>query len=1299
MKKIYMILAAMTLLSMSLNAQRLPANFVGGINFTPTGKAYLHTPTGQFRMPTLNADEYLFGPYTTDDFDATGVGFAGYYNQAQDITSVVMMTKAEYESHLGDTIIGFRFALAGSSNVRVYDFGLYPTSNSWFATNQYKIWELGAIGHGGSSSGGGSSTPVPASQTVATGTTTHSYIPVCGSYQDYGYRTQMIYPASLLNMSNGDQITSITLYPSSGIKFSGSSIVFQLCNTTEANFGTSSNSNASRKTVSGAVTATINNPSVNNSLTEWTITFDSPLTYTGGNLLLDVYCQGYTHDGITGSWTQTPFLGANQTNYQSMYVTGSSSATPSISGTGYNAQFLPQTTFNYTTTSGGGSSSTGTIDVGNGATTSGYLPAYGYMQDVGYRNQMIYTANQISLSSGSQITSITFYPENGTGIPFYGSTVTLSLGNTTTSYFSGSKITPSDLTAVASKRITATDVNATAWTFTFDTPFTYTGGNLLVQVYCPGYNNDGTSGQWSRGYFYGDNQSNNVSIYSSGSSASGTSGTNSTFLPKATFGYNGSIAIPEYLELAGGQWHDFYLDEPVVFEFSGDTIQNVMMGYTFYQEYDTNFKPVAVNSNSTGHSHYDFMYARSSSSSSYSRGWWGDGVSGSANADRPGDMAVQLIFKEAKQKTPAPTITYTQDAGYYYVTATATDANATVTLTVDGQTYTGTGSVTIPVGRGNTDRTVTATATAQEPGKLVSDPTNATITILASVLEPTPAPTIGSQVLDASVQVTGSGQGDVHMYVDGVEVTSPYYAERGTEDYYITVIVTAQIQDGDHSMSTTTQQVLVPAINFNPQAGDWIELPGTYNNDQVINWNQYLMFVDRFTVSTADNKQPKEYVYVMTEDTTKLIRPCRTTNDHTIPVQLTRSKVWGYYTKGDVDTTDKARVLDLDLINAEVEMNLEQSSEIYYYTLDRSRNSILDENFIALSDLQNDGARYVEFSKYYLPVHAPFNFGKMTRFDSIDVVLPPSAPQGVDGKHYGTYTRGDYMAYVPIIWTHGNDPANTRLNFDNDSLNNSYGSPIWKSSVGYLDVKNTPSGIVRQNGRYAVKWTDENGHDCSLFRARVEADGYLPNPTVTNVKYEPYMFRIWVECDSLREYRAVTDANNHTTYENVVEYVNGQPVHKTLKWLKDVPCDSATMSYEGNVWKLVYGDITDHASSENYDYSNDLIFGATNGAEPRLVVRFYYRSTGLNNKAVQPQTFMLNRDGAETPSYYAVEGGFDPDSIPVAVYELVIGNGVPVSTTYYNLQGMESSTPFEGINIIVTRYSDGTVRTRKEMRK
>ena len=152
MKKIYMILAAITLLSMSLNAQRLPADLPCGLNFNPNGKATLvNHNKGQFRMPTLATDEYLLGPYITDDFDATGIGYSSYYNAAQQILTTVELDRSEWEDHLGDTIIGFRFALAGSTATRVYDFQALPYYGNTLDTNNQHIWSLGDLMSGNTS--------------------------------------------------------------------------------------------------------------------------------------------------------------------------------------------------------------------------------------------------------------------------------------------------------------------------------------------------------------------------------------------------------------------------------------------------------------------------------------------------------------------------------------------------------------------------------------------------------------------------------------------------------------------------------------------------------------------------------------------------------------------------------------------------------------------------------------------------------------------------------------------------------------------------------------------------------------------------------------------------------------------------------------------------------------------------------------------------------------------------------------------------------------------------------------------
>lgn len=54
-------------------------------------------------------------------------------------------------------------------------------------------------------------------------------------------------------------------------------------------------------------------------------------------------------------------------------------------------------------------------------------------------------------------------------------------------------------------------------------------------------------------------------------------------------------------------------------------------------------------------------------------------------------------------------------------------------------------------------------------------------------------------------------------------------------------------------------------------------------------------------------------------------------------------------------------------------------------------------------------------------------------------------------------------------------------------------------------------------------------------------------------------------------------------------------------------------------------------------------------------------------------------------------------AIPTSVVNLAADKTV-VAVRYYNLMGQESKTPYQGINIVVTTYSDGTRIATKQMR-
>ena len=700
----------------------------------------------------------------------------------------------------------------------------------------------------------------------------------------------------------------------------------------------------------------------------------------------------------------------------------------------------------------------------------------------------------------------------------------------------------------------------------------------------------------------------------------------------------------------------------------------LMIGYEYQQYNTTGYEyPIGINQNGTAHTHLinPRYYGNQ-------RGWMTLGM--------PEDnyvMAMQLIV-EMPEKTATPVINYTINDDGSTVTITVNEEDyedgAEIHMYVDGN------EVPFPytVGRGSQDYDLVVTATAKEDGKLISDVAQSTITIPLTQIEVTAEPDVVPTVHDINVELNSVGDGEVHMYVDGREVPSPWYLERLEQEYTVSVRVTAQ-EEGK-AMSTHYETITVPARGSIDLTG-WTELPGTYNANEVINWGKHVMFLDRFTASTALNKQPLKYDYVLVEQKPEDVR--QKTNSVTVPVLATGSVINGYYTEEDV-ANDKDRHMELNLMNGDFQMKLEPNGDIYYYTMNRSVNSKADADYIELTKPQhNINDTYTEMGDYFHEEPMTFNSGIKHRLDTVG-----------EEYYYGEYgNQNTYMTYIPIVWSFGNLENNKRTNFDVDKKHNSYGSPIWQTGVGSVVINKNQSAIQRQSGKWATWTYEENGEtkNACTYRAHISAYGYLPQDgnSDVNVEYEPYMFRIWVQCDGMRNY-SVDPATG--------TLVDGGACTESTKWLVDVPCELVDPESERYNQNLNYGDIGEQTS-----YDNQLIFGADANAEPTFIVRFYYRTKVKEivvpeepedpNEPTTDDANMLranNRDGESYGRYYAAEDGFSSEpSTDVAEFYY---HGEVESQIFYNVQGMQSDKPFDGINIVVTRYSDGTTTTTKVVR-
>lgn len=164
---------------------------------------------------------------------------------------------------------------------------------------------------------------------------------------------------------------------------------------------------------------------------------------------------------------------------------------------------------------------TTTTIVADGGATNNYIPIYGYWSDAPQHNQIIYPADMLVDIPGVTISGMKFY---ATSSPSWGNTATVSMAIVDSPTLTGLNSTAT-LTQVWSGTVSFNSSNE--WSITFDTPFTYTSGNLLVDIVT-------TAGSYSAGTFNGMGTSYAASYYHYTSSYSDY-GETQNFIPKTEF--------------------------------------------------------------------------------------------------------------------------------------------------------------------------------------------------------------------------------------------------------------------------------------------------------------------------------------------------------------------------------------------------------------------------------------------------------------------------------------------------------------------------------------------------------------------------------------------------------------------------------------------------------------------------------------------------------------------------------------------------------------------------------------------
>ncbi len=672
-------------------------------------------------------------------------------------------------------------------------------------------------------------------------------------------------------------------------------------------------------------------------------------------------------------------------------------------------------------------------------------------------------------------------------------------------------------------------------------------------------------------------------------------------------------------------------------------------------------------------------------------------------------------------RTAMPTISVVANAdGSKTVSATG---DGTVHLYVDGQEVSNPYTIMPSI---DGDITVTVTATAQEEGKLISETAEQIVTVAEAGR--TPMPVITTQESNGYVVITATGDGTVTLTVDGQTVTGEGSASitivKSFEDQNVTATATAQ--DGDLAEShPATLPVTIPALNTTP------------TNPESGLLRLHLLIVDQMKEDIpADNSHPDRYNYVLRYEPNgpqgEGVKESATVK---VDIQKADCEVTGYYSLKQIDGDtiiglDHKQGITMDVVTADVAYDLSDSNDLLYEYL--------------LQGAKNRDPLYQQ--DYLTKLRKSQNF---TYFEMLDG--PDKGTEYPNGEHHylgeiETGTWGStFMSYAPSVSTWGIQ----RRYYEDDGYDNTYGAPIWKSAVGEVKMSEEEAPIAeRQTNQWnSVNWTDKDaqGNDApaSLFILdNIWATAKLPHSQIATVKYEPYMFRVFVQSNNglLRPYKVVEQGEGQYDGEHL-DAVDRELTEADVKgpkcvWSGYLQFDEETGEVIGDLPNGVEVQIGEEEGQKTYTYhkskvdrqggssatlpqpsewdkdANNAMFGALNALaisgydaqgkpilrnditedDLMIFVRFYYVVKGMADGWVPG-----SRGQGDDPAGYGSESGSSSPGVATGVNEIRY-HGEVVETIYYNVQGMTSDKPFDGVNVVVTRYSDGATVVSKVIR-
>ncbi|MBQ9556951.1 MAG: S8 family serine peptidase [Muribaculaceae bacterium] len=330
-------------------------------------------------------------------------------------------------------------------------------------------------------------------------------------------------------------------------------------------------------------------------------------------------------------------------------------------------------------------------------------------------------------------------------------------------------------------------------------------------------------------------------------------------------------------------------------------------------------------------------------------------------------------------------------------------------------------------------------------------------------------------------------------------------------------------------------------------------------------------------------------------------------------------------------------IFSLDEVNNDVDMNLPYTSQSKVSILVKSDAPITHYDLMHRDGIDSDwitAATAVHENNTYIS-----NEVTMTFDDGVNQMWFPM--------------QDNFMLNDPVTYYAPVTVANGII-----TQGNTYGAPITslKSDQVHLNVT---IGGSKSDGRTGGHW-NQNGVEYCVYTPIITVE-FQENGATTHV---PYMYRAWLISDCAYDFDRVDGSIVGTT-----------PLQSPYL-LGEVLADEEDPTYAriGTEWV-----------SEKLQNA----FGAPcNGAQIQIAVRAYYQKGNSSQRTLKQGTGMFGFSQGDS------EGNFD---LPTGIHVIYSDRQV-VGVTYVNALGMQSSEPFDGVNIVVTQYGDGSITTAKVLK-